>query len=546
MKVAAAIGALVTALSGQVSGEGLYFVDATEAAGIALVNTSGSSQRYIVEGMMGGSAFFDYDNDGDVDLYIANGSSFDGFEEGAHPRNALYRNDGTGLFQDVTNAAAVGDTSWSMGCAVSDYDNDGDADLYVSNYGRNTLYRNEGAERFVDVTDAAGVGDDRWGTGAVFGDYDRDGDVDLFVANYVDFSLDYESPIPCLWKNVSVYCGPVGLLPAADVLYRNNGDGSFSDVTAEAGLAEEKFYGMSALWGDYDGDGWIDLFVADDSTPNKLYHNERDGTFVESALIAGVAYSGEGVEQGCMGAALGDYNGNGRPDIFVTNFADEANALYDNEGGGFFTDVAFSSGIGRADRRLVAWGTGFFDGDNDGDLDLFVANGHTYPEADMPLLDSSYEQINSLFENSGGQFVEVTDSAGPGLAVRGVSRGASFADYDADGDVDIFVLNLNALPTLLRNDSNQKHHYLQVKLVGRESNRDGIGARVQVEADGRIQYAEVQSGGSYLSHSDMSLHFGLSDRDRVNRLIVDWPSGRRQEIVDIEADQLLTVYESLD
>ena len=546
MKVAAAIGALVTALSGQVSGEGLYFIDATDAAGIALVNTSGSSQRYIVEGMMGGSAFFDYDNDGDVDLYIANGSSFDGFEEGAHPRNALYRNDGTGLFQDVTNAAAVGDTSWSMGCAVSDYDNDGDADLYVSNYGRNTLYRNEGAERFVDVTDAAGVGDDRWGTGAVFGDYDRDGDVDLFVANYVDFSLDYESPIPCLWKNVNVYCGPVGLLPAADVLYRNNGDGSFSDVTAEAGLAEEKFYGMSALWGDYDGDGWIDLFVADDSTPNKLYHNERDGTFVESALIAGVAYSGEGVEQGCMGAALGDYNGNGRPDIFVTNFADEANALYDNEGGGFFTDVAFSSGIGRADRRLVAWGTGFFDGDNDGDLDLFVANGHTYPEADMPLLDSSYEQINSLFENSGGQFVEVTDSAGPGLAVRGVSRGASFADYDADGDVDIFVLNLNALPTLLRNDSKQKHHYLQVKLVGRESNRDGIGARVQVEADGRIQYAEVQSGGSYLSHSDMSLHFGLSDRDRVNRLIVDWPSGRRQEIVDIEADQLLTVYESLD
>lgn len=546
MKVAAAIGALVTALSGQVSGEGLYFIDATDAAGIALVNTSGSSQRYIVEGMMGGSAFFDYDNDGDVDLYIANGSSFDGFEEGAHPRNALYRNDGTGLFQDVTNAAAVGDTSWSMGCAVSDYDNDGDADLYVSNYGRNTLYRNEGAERFVDVTDAAGVGDDRWGTGAVFGDYDRDGDVDLFVANYVDFSLDYESPIPCLWKNVNVYCGPVGLLPAADVLYRNNGDGSFSDVTAEAGLAEEKFYGMSALWGDYDGDGWIDLFVADDSTPNKLYHNERDGTFVESALIAGVAYSGEGVEQGCMGAALGDYNGNGRPDIFVTNFADEANALYDNEGGGFFTDVAFSSGIGRADRRLVAWGTGFFDGDNDGDLDLFVANGHTYPEADMPLLDSSYEQINSLFENSGGQFVEVTDRAGPGLAVRGVSRGASFADYDADGDVDIFVLNLNALPTLLRNDSNQKHHYLQVKLVGRESNRDGIGARVQVEADGRIQYAEVQSGGSYLSHSDMSLHFGLSDRDRVNRLIVDWPSGRRQEIVDIEADQLLTVYESLD
>ena len=286
MKFVAAIGALVAALNGQVMAEGLYFVDATGAAGIELVNTSGSDQRYIVEGMMGGSAFFDYDNDGDVDLYIANGSSFDGFEEGQHPRNALYRNDGSGLFHDVTASASVGDTSWSMGCAVSDYDNDGDADLYVSNYGRNTLYQNEGNGTFVDATDAAGVGDRRWGTGVAFADYDRDGDADLYVANYVDFSLEYESPIPCLWKNVSVYCGPVGLLPAADVLYRNEGDGTFVDVTKTAGLSAEKFYGMSALWGDYDDDGWPDLFVADDSTPNKLYHNEGDGTFVESALMA--------------------------------------------------------------------------------------------------------------------------------------------------------------------------------------------------------------------------------------------------------------------
>ncbi len=546
MKVVAAIGALVAALSGQAVGEGLYFVDATEAAGISLVNTSGSDQRYIVEGMMGGAAFFDYDNDGDVDLYIANGSSFDGFEEGQHPRNALYRNEGSGLFSDVTASAAVGDTSWSMGIAVSDYDNDGDADLYVSNFGRNTLYRNDGDGRFVDATDAAGVGDRRWGTGVAFADYDRDGDADLYVANYVDFSLEYESPIPCLWKNVSVYCGPVGLLPAADVLYRNEGDGTFVDVTVAAGLSAEKFYGMSALWGDYDADGWPDLFVADDSTPNKLYHNEGDGTFVESALMAGVAYSGEGVEQGCMGAAFGDYNGNGRADIFVTNFADEANALYDNEGGGFFTDVAFSSGIGRADRSLVAWGTGFFDADNDGDFDLFVANGHTYPQANKPLLNSSYEQLNSLFENRDGQFVEVTANAGPGLAVRSVSRGASFADYDADGDVDIFVLNLNALPTLLRNDGNPQRHYLQVKLVGRESNRDGIGARVRVEAGGRTRHAEVQSGGSYLSHSDLRLHFGLGASDRVDRLIVEWPSGRLQEMVDIKADQQLIVYESIE
>ena len=537
-----AVGCLVGAASGWSEPLAVQFVDRATAAGLTQRNVSGTDQSYIVEGMMGGAAFFDYDRDGDVDLYVANGSSFAGFAAGEHPANQLYRNDG-GRFADVTVVAGVGDTSWSMGCAAADYDNDGHTDLYVTNYGRNTLYRNLGTGRFADVTTEADVGDMGWGTGASFGDYDRDGDVDLYVANYVDFSLDYESPIPCLWKNVKVYCGPVGLLPAADVFYRNNGDGTFSEWTKQAGLQGEKFYGMSALFGDYDNDGWPDLLVANDSTPNLLFRNLQDGRFAEEALMAGVAYSGEGVTQGCMGAAWGDYDNDGLFDLFVTNFADEYNALYRNEGGGFFADVSFVAGIGAAPAELVSWGTGFFDYDNDGDRDLFVANGHTYPQADLPRVNSSYKQANSLFENRGGRLVEVSAVAGPGFALRRVGRGTSFADYDGDGDIDLFVLNLNGPPTLLRNDGDHDNHYLLVRTVGTESNRDGIGARVIISAGGQTQHAEVQSGGSYLSHNDLRLHFGLGQAERVDRLEVRWPSGAVQVLSDIAADQVLTVVE---
>ena len=534
------VGCLVGAASGWSEPLAVQFVDRAADAGLTQHNVSGTDQSYIVEGMMGGAAFFDYDRDGDVDLYVTNGSSFAGFAAGEHPANQLYRNDG-GRFVEV--AAGVGDTSWSMGCAAADYDNDGHTDLYVTNFGRNALYRNRGDGRFADMTTEAGVGDMGWGTGASFGDYDRDGDVDLYVANYVDFSRDYESPIPCLWKNVKVYCGPVGLLPAADVFYRNNGDGTFSEWTQQAGLAGEKFYGMSALFGDYDDDGWPDLFVANDSTPNLLFRNLQDGRFAEEALMAGVAYSGEGVTQGCMGAAWGDYDNDGLFDLFVTNFADEYNALYKNEGGGFFADVSFAAGVGAAPAELVSWGTGFFDYDNDGDRDLFVANGHTYPQADLPRVNSSYKQANSLFENRDGRLVEVSVEAGPGFALRRVSRGTSFADYDGDGDIDLFVLNLNGPPALLRNDGDHDNHYLLVHTVGTKSNRDGIGARVIISAGGQTQHAEVQSGGSYLSHNDLRLHFGLGKAERVDRLEVRWPSGAVQVLRDIAADQVLTVVE---
>ena len=523
--------------------EDLYFTDATANSGISWTNTSGKDQQYIVEGMMGGAAFFDFDNDGDVDLYVTNGSSFHGFEGAPHPRNVLFRND-DGYFQDVTIGAAA-DTNWSMGCVAADYDNNGLVDLYVTNFGPNSLLHNKGDGVFEDLAIEAGINHEGWGVGAAFADYDRDGYLDLYVANYVDFSLHYESPIPCMWKNIDVYCGPIGLLPAKDVLYRNLGNGSFEDVTLVAGLDTKPFFGMGALWGDYNSDGWADIFVADDSTPNKLYKNNGDGTFAEEALIAGVAYSGEGVEQGCMGAAYGDFNRDGLFDIVVTNFADENNAMYRNEGNGFFSEVSFEIGIGSQDRSFVAWGTGFFDGDNDGDLDLFIANGHTYPEADMPRANSSYKQRNSLFENRKDQFFSVAEEAGPGLEVKQVSRGAAFADYDGDGDIDIFVVNLNAPPTLLRNE-HMGNNYAFFKLIGNKSNRDGIGARVQMFSQDLEQWFEVQSGTSYLSHNDLRIHSGLGSDSRIDSVEIFWPSGIRQMVYDVAANQVIQIVEEVE
>ena len=520
----------------------VQFVDRAAANGIAASNASGDAQQYIVEGMMGGAAFFDADGDGDVDLYVTNGSRFAGFPPGQHPANYLYRNEG-GSFEDVATHVGVGDTSWSMGCAVADYDNDGNLDLYVTNFGRNRLYRNRADGTFEDATAAAGVGDRRWSTGCTFGDYDRDGDVDLYVANYVDFTIDYQSTIPCQWKNIPVYCGPRGLPAAADILYRNEGDGTFADASKSAGI-NELYYGMAAGFADLDDDGWPDLFVANDSTPNQLYHNQTDGTFTEVALLAGVAYSGEGVKQGCMGLALSDYENDGLIDILATNFADEHNVLYRNSGGLFFTDVSYLSRVAGTGSRQVAWGTAFFDYDNDGDRDLFVANGHTYPEADLPQANSSYREENLLFENrGGGRFDDVSTKAGPGLAIREVSRGTCLADYDQDGDMDLFVLNLNSPPTLLRNEGGNKNNFLQIRPEGTRSNRAGIGARIAISAAGRRQFAQVLSGGSYLSHHDLQVHFGLGSSTLVETLTVQWPSGAVQTLRDVPANQVLVVRE---
>ncbi len=529
--------------NGRAQSPPVQFIDRAAAAGISLRNVSGDKFEYIVETMMGGAAFFDYDSDGDVDLYITNGSTIEGLPPEAQPANRLYRND-KGVFVDITASAGVGDTSWSMGCVVADYDNDGDVDLYVANLGGNILYRNQGDGKFEDVTRMAGVGSEGWSTGSSFGDYDRDGDVDLYVGNYVDFDPEYQPTAPCVWRNIEVYCGPAGLQPAANVLYRNEGDGTFTDATRAAGLEDEKQYTFATIFSDYDNDGWPDLFTANDATPNRLYRNLGDGRFEDMSLIAGVAYNGNGVSQGCMGAVLGDYNNDGLFDIFVTNFADEYNALYKNEGHGFFADVSFVSRIGSRGGPEVAWGTAFFDYDNDGDKDIFVANGHTYPQADLSGLNTSYAQPNFLFLNLDNEhFEEVSTAAGPGLAIEEVSRGAAFADYDDDGDVDIFVLNLNAKPNLLRNDGGNRNNHLLIRTVGSRSNRDGIGTRITLSAGGQKQYAEVQSGTSFLSHNDFRVHFGLGQKRLVETLELHWPSGEVQTLHNVEANQVLTVRE---
>lgn len=519
------------------------FTDQAAAVGITARNVSGSTQEYIVETAVGGTAFFDYDSDGDVDLYVANGSRFEGFPPGQEPTNHLYRNHGD-RFVDVTAVAGVGDTSWSMGCAAADYDNDGDLDLYVTNFGRNTFYRNQGNGTFEDVAEKAGVGDDRWGVGCAFGDADLDGYVDLYVANYIDFSRDYSSTVPCVWKTVDIFCGPRGLRPAGDVFYHNRGNGTWVDRSEEAGIVGAKYYGYGVVFSDFDRDGWPDVFVANDSAPNNLYQNQGDGTFVDEGLSAGVAYSGDGTEQGCMGAAVGDYDNDGYFDIFVTNFEGEYNTLYKNQRGTFFLDVSFVSRVAARGIPEVGWGTGFFDFDNDGDQDLFAANGHTYPQADLPHTNSRYAAPNFLYQNLGdGTFAEVSARGGPGFALVEVSRGASFADYDRDGDIDLFVLNLNSTPNLLRNDGGNKGNYLQIATVGTRSNRDGIGTRIEISAAGQHQTAEVRSGTSFLSHSDLKVHFGLGAAAVVDSVVLHWPSGTVQTLHTVSANQVLTVRE---
>jgi hypothetical protein len=427
---------------------------------------------------------------------------------------------------------------------AADYDNDGDTDIYIATFGRNTLYNNNGDGTFTDATVAAGVGDPGYGTGAAFGDYDRDGDLDLYVSNYIDFSIHYESTVPCVWKTLDIMCGPRGLLPQADVFYRNNGDGTFSDVTDAVGMGGKEYYGYGVIFSDLNSDGWPDVFVADDMSPNMLFMNQGDGTFSEEGLASGVGFSGDGQEQGCMGVAVGDYDGDGHFDVFITNFEGEYNVLYENQGDGFFLDASFVAGVTVRGNPEVGWGTGFFDYDNDGDEDLFVANGHTYPQADAPYTNASYRQPNFLLENDGnGRFTDISDKAGPGLAILEASRGASFADFDDDGDIDIFVLNLNSIPNLLRNDGGNANNYLFVKTTGSRSNRDGIGTRIELTAGGKTQVREVRSGASYLSHNDMKAHFGLGKAEKVDRIVLRWPSGVVQTMADVAVNQVLEAVE---
>ena len=522
----------------------VQFVDVTTEAGIAFKHVNGASdRRFYLETMGSGAAFLDYDNDGDLDLYIVNGAPLPGFETATLPTNVLYRNDGNGRFSDVTVVAGVGDTGYGMGCVAADYDNDGDTDLYVTNFGKNLLYQNSGDGTFTDATAHAGVGNgQKWSSSCAFVDYDHDGNLDLYVVNYLDYELagdrDWFDP-----RGLRIYSNPQVYAGISDTLYRNSGDGTFTDVTRQAGVYNKDGKGLGVTCGDYDNDGRIDIYVANDTTPNFLYRNSGDGRFVDIGPFAGAAYNEHGVAEGGMGVDFGDYNNDGSLDIFVTNFSNETNTLYHNTTDGALIDFTNIAGLGEVSFLKLAFGTKFFDANNDGLLDLFVANGHLYPTESDAL---EYAQTDQIFMNTGdGTFVDVSKQSGEYFSIRRVGRGAAFGDYDNDGDTDIFVVNLNQEGVLLRNEGGNKLNWLTVKTVGVKSNRDGIGARVEVVTRSHPQIKEVHAGSSYLSGHDLRLIFGLGTETKAETVKITWPSGAEQTLVDIAANQLLVITEEI-
>jgi enediyne biosynthesis protein E4 len=526
------------------------FTDVTKSAGIDFINSSSSEKAYIVESMSGGVAMFDFDNDGRLDIYLVNSYTVESaLAKKARPPAALYRNLGNGKFEDVASKAGVADPGWAMGVSVADYDNDGDDDLYVTCFGPDRLYRNRGNGTFEDVTAKAGVSDPRFSAGAAWGDYDRDGDLDLFVTNYVDFKLDdlpqFGKGALCQYRAIPVQCGPRGLPGAGDSLFRNNGDGTFTEVSKQAKVDDPKgYYGLGVMWTDFDDDGWLDIFVANDATPNYAYRNNRDGTFTEMGFMLGVAVDENGVEQGSMGVSIGDYDRDGRLDLIVTNFADQYNTIYRKGPDGAFTDVSRDTKTADVSLPFVGWGVKFLDYDNDGWLDLLVVNGHVYPQVEGAFPGGMYGQRRLFYRNSrDGTFVEVGSSI-PALAVRRVSRGAAFGDYDDDGDVDVIINEIDGAPALLRNDGGSKAgHWISLKLEGTKSNRNAAGARVELKAGGLTQVDEVHAGDSYISHSDWRLHFGLGAATTVDEITIRWPGGAVEKLTKVKADQVLRIVE---
>jgi hypothetical protein len=525
-------------------------VDITDSTGIKFDHLSSPEQKYIVESMSGGVALIDYDRDGWPDIYFTNAQSVEMALAGKKSRSALYHKNRDGTFTDVTDKAGVGYPCWAMGAVVGDYNNDGWPDLLVTCFGGVVLYRNNGDGTFTDVTKQAGLSNDSgWATGAAFGDYDGDGWADLFVSHYVNFNLTdlpaFGSSPTCKFRGIAVQCGPRGLKGSSSNLYHNNRDGTFSDVSRKTGIADSPdSFGLTAVWSGFDIDGHLDLFLANDAGRNYLYKNDGSGHFTDIGFSAGVAVSQDGLEQANMGVALGDYQHTGRPSIVVTHFSDEYAALFQNLGEMNFSDVSYASGIAPSTTHYVGWGDAFFDFDNDGWIDLFMVNGHVYPQVDTGEAGARYQEPAQLFLNQrNGKFKDISKLVGPALQLPRVSRGVATGDLFNDGRIDIVIENLKGGPTILQPQGGPSNHWISFELVGTKSNRLALNARVKVTAGDLVQTSEVLSGGSYLSQNDLRLHFGLGGRERVDKVEIFWPTGKVETLTDLAADHLYDVKE---
>ncbi|MGP0096190.1 MAG: CRTAC1 family protein [Terriglobales bacterium] len=530
-----------------------WLVDVAPQAGLKMENVNGGvdTKKYIIETTGSGVAIIDYDNDGWPDIFLVNGTTLDeAKEKSTKPTSHLFHNNHDGTFTDVTRAAGLDFTGWGQGVCVGDYDNDGFDDLYVTYYGKNRLYHNQGNGTFKEVAETAGVAGNgkAWGTGCAFVDYDRDGKLDLLVSNYVLFDIK-TAPKPgqgmmCVWKGTPVMCGPRGLESSPNILYHNLGGGKFADVSKPSGIEKTNgHYCFSVSTLDYDDDGWPDIFVACDSTPSILYHNERNGTFTDVAAETGVAFNEDGREQAGMGSTVADYDNDGHPDIFKTNFSDDSSSLYHNSGDGTFTSTIFDAGLG-LNTQYLGWGTMFLDIDNDGRPDILLVNGHVYPEVDSAHLGSNYREPRLLYWNAGdGKFKDISQQCGPGCTEPAASRGLAIGDLWNDGRMSAIVNDMSSQPMLLVNQAANKNHWLGVITRGTESNRDGIGAKVTVFVGNHKFVQEVRSGSSYISNNDLRLHFGLGNSQAVDRIQVRWPNGNIEMFSGTAADCFVTLFE---